>query len=105
MLELVRQKKIDIETVVKKMCHAPADLFRIRKRGYIREGYFADLVLVDMNAPWVVSKNNLLYKCNWSPFEGRTFNSKVIFTIVNGKVVCENGTLFENAGKRLEFDA
>jgi dihydroorotase len=103
MLEMVHQKKISIETVVKKMCHAPADLFRIKNRGYIREGYKADIVLLNLNSPWTVDKSNILYKCNWSPFEGTRFNSRVIYTIVNGTIVYENGSLHENTGERLEF--
>ncbi|MEQ8425218.1 MAG: dihydroorotase, partial [Cyclobacteriaceae bacterium] len=75
MLELYKQRKISLETIVQKMCHNPAILFRIEKRGFIREGYFADLVLVDMDSPWQVSKNNVLAKCGWSPFEGQTFQS------------------------------
>jgi len=75
MLELYHRKKISLEKVVEKMCHAPADCFRVEKRGYVRKGYYADLVLVDMNTSWLVEKSNLLYKCGWSPFEGQTFHS------------------------------
>jgi dihydroorotase len=103
-LELVHKKKITIEKVVEKMCHAVADCFRIEKRGYIRQGYFADLVLVDMNSPWKVEKNNILSKCGWSPFEGTTFHSKVTHTFVNGYLVYENGKINEGKkGKRLLF--
>ena len=73
---------ISVEKVIQKMCHAPADLFRIDRRGYIREGYFADLVLVDPNQSWVVSTENILYKCGWSPFEGTEFSHKVVSTFV-----------------------
>jgi dihydroorotase len=104
MLELYQQGKIELETIVKKMCHAPADLFRIKNRGYIRKGYKADLVLVDLNSPWTVSKENILYKCKWSPFEGTQFKSRVMTTIVNGKIVYENGEFNEKAGERLEFE-
>jgi dihydroorotase len=104
MLEMVHSGKIDLEKVVRKMCHAPADLFRVKQRGYIREGYKADLVLVDLNSPWIVNQDNILYKCKWSPFEGNQFNSKVITTIVNGKVVFDKGVLHSNAGERLEFE-
>jgi dihydroorotase len=80
-------------------------LFEIDKRGYIREGYFADLVLVDTNNPWEVSKSNILYKCGWSPFEGTTFKNKVVSTIINGHQVYENGVFDESfRGKRLLFN-
>ena len=86
------------------MCHAPADLFRIEKRGYIREGYWADLVLVDLNSPWTVSKDNILAKCGWSPFEGTTFHSKVVKTFVNGNLVYgDNQVIGNQMGQRLEF--
>jgi dihydroorotase len=104
MLEMYHSGKISLETVVKKMCHAPADLFRVKQRGYIREGYKADLVLVDLNSPWTVTQDNILYKCKWSPFEGTQFNSEVITTIVNGQVVYDKGNIYSNAGERLEFD-
>lgn len=104
MLEFSRQGKISIENVVKKMCHAPATLFRIKDRGYIREGYFADLILVDLNSSWNVTKDNILYKCGWSPFEGLTFSSKIVTTIVNGKIVYDKGDFKEPFGQRLEFN-
>ncbi|MFP4023809.1 MAG: dihydroorotase [Thiohalospira sp.] len=105
MLELFHQQKITIEEIVNKMCHTPADIFQIDKRGYIREGYWADLVLVDLNNPWTVQENNLLYKCRWSPFEGQTFKSKIIHTIVNGNIVYENGHFNEaNKGVKLQFN-
>ncbi|MBN2486213.1 MAG: dihydroorotase [Bacteroidales bacterium] len=104
MLELHHRGLISLETIVKKMCHAPADLFRIKDRGYIRQGYKADLVLVDINSPWKVDKSNLLYKCKWSPFEGMVFNSKVSATIVNGQIVYENGEVKIKAGERLSFE-
>jgi dihydroorotase len=87
------QNKIDITTVVEKMCHAPAKLFNINKRGFIKEGYFADIVLVDLNKPYTVSTENILYKCKWSPFEGYTFNSTVTHTFVNGNLVYKNGNV------------
>jgi len=106
MLEFYHRKKISLEKVVEKMCHAPAVLYRIKDRGFIRKGYFADLVLVDPNAPWVVSKENLLYKCGWSPFEGTKFSSTVTHTFVNGNLVYRNGNFNEQyKGKRLEFNA
>lgn len=91
MLENARKGKISIEKIVEKMCHNPAILFEIKGRGFIREGYYADLVLVDLNNPWQVSKENILYKCGWSPFEGNTFHSKIIATFVGGNLVYENG--------------
>ncbi len=90
MLELSKKGFIRIEKVIQKMCHAPADLFRVEKRGYIREGYFADLVLIDPNRSWTVSPENILYKCGWSPFEGTEFSHKVVSTFVNGKEVYKN---------------
>jgi len=105
MLEKVREGKISVERVVEKMCHAPADLFRIDKRGYIREGYWADLVLVHPQQHWTVSKDNLLYKCGWSPLEGTTFHSRVVSTFVNGNLVYNNGAINElYKGMRLEFN-
>ena len=104
MLELHRNGKITLEKIAEKMAHAVADCFRIEKRGYIREGYFADLVLVDLNDPWTVSKSNLLYKCGWSPFEGLTFHSKVTHTFVSGALVYDNGKFNESQkGQRLTF--
>lgn len=87
------------------MCHAPADLFRIENRGYIRPGYFADLVLVDPSLSQQVTTENILYKCGWSPFEGETFDSVVVRTFVNGQTVFNNGVFDENIrGKRLTFN-
>ncbi|MFW6310361.1 MAG: dihydroorotase [Prolixibacteraceae bacterium] len=104
MLEKVREGKISFEKLIQKMCHAPADLFRIDRRGYIREGYFADLVLVHPNQSWKVSPENILYKCGWSPFEGQEFSHKVVSTFVNGQVVYKNGKIQEGIkGRRLEF--
>lgn len=104
MLEFYHRKKISLEKIVEKMCHAPAILYRIRDRGFIRKGAFADLVLVDTNSPWTVSKENLLYKCGWSPFEGTTFSSRITHTFVNGNLVYRNGKFAEQyKGKRLEF--
>ncbi len=106
MLELYHKNKIKLKKIVEKMCHAPADCFRIEKRGYIREGYYADLVLIDLNNPWTVSYDNILYKCKWSPLMGETFRSKVTHTFVNGNLVYENGIFYENIkGQRLNFSA
>lgn len=105
MLELVRQNKITIEKVVEKMSHAVADCFQIDKRGYIREGYFADLVLIDPNRSQKVEKNSLLYKCGWSPFEGQVFQSTITHTFVSGHLAYHNGEFNEKQkGLRLRFD-
>ena len=105
MLEMSLKGIFTIEKVIEKMCHSPADLFRISKRGYIREGYFADLVLVDPNKSWTVSKQNLLYKCEWSPFEGITFNHMITHTFINGQLAWNQGVLDPDVrGKRLLFD-
>jgi len=105
MLQYTKQGKISIEKVVEKMCHAPADCFQIAERGYIREGYFADLVLVNLNATTTVSKENILFKCGWSPFEGHTFPAAIHTTFVNGNIVYENGKINESVrGQRLSFN-
>lgn len=105
MMEAVHQKKISIEKVVEKMCHNPAKIFKIVDRGFIREGYFADLVLIDPNQSEQVTRENLLYKCGWSPFEGTTFHSKVTHTFVNGHLMYNQGNFEDNVkGKRLIFD-
>src|SRR5690606_15947646 len=105
MLELAGRGHWTKELVVEKMCHAPARLFKVKERGFIREGYYADLVLVDPAAPYTVTAENILYKCGWSPFEGETFGSSVKKTFVNGKLLFDNGTVTENLfGKALQFD-
>lgn len=105
MLEFARQGKITMEQVIEKMCHNPAILFGVKKRGFIREGYYADIVLVDINRPWTVQKDNLFYKCGWSPFEGTLFNSQVLKTFVNGNLVFDKGKFYEDTkGERLEFN-
>lgn len=93
MLELYKQGKIPLEKIVQKMCHNPAILYRIQQRGFIKAGYYADLVMVDLNQSWKVEKSNLLYKCGWSPLEGTTFQTKVIKTFVNGNLVYDQGLL------------
>jgi dihydroorotase len=103
LLEFYAQGKISLEKIVEKMCHNPAILYRIKERGYIREGYFADLTLVDLNSEWTVSKENILYKCGWSPLEGTTFHSQVAMTWVNGHLAYDQGTFHEEVkGKALE---
>ena len=105
MLKFVNQNKISLEKVVEKMCHNPSICFKIEKRGFIRENYFADLVLVDINKKYEVKKEDLLYKCKWSPFEGDELFGKVNYTIVNGNIVYENGRFNESIkGMRLTFN-
>jgi len=105
LLELHHQGVFTLEKIVRKSSHNVADMFSIDKRGFIREGYFADVVLVDLNSPWKVTKDNLLYKCGWSPFEGQVFQSKVLTTWVNGNKVYDNGHVLEGSlGKRLTFN-
>jgi dihydroorotase len=102
MLEFYKQGLISLEKIVEKMCHNPAKLYKIEKRGFVREGYFADLAIVDLNSTWTVEKKNVLYKCGWSPLEGTTFQTKVTHTFVNGHLVFENGHFHEeNKGKAL----
>ncbi len=105
MLEFYHQGKVSLEWIVTKMCHAPADCFQLKERGFIREGFFADLVVVDPNKPWTVTKQNILYQCAWSPFEGTVFKSSVSKTFVNGNLVYNQGVFDETTrGMRLEFD-
>jgi len=105
MLEFSKNGKISIEKLVEKMCHNPAICFKVENRGFIREAYFADLVLIDLNSPWEVNKKNILYKCGWSPFEGETFNAQITHTFVNGHIAYEYGWFDETKrGMRLSFD-
>ena len=105
LLTAVKKGKISIEKLVQKACHNPAILFQIEKRGYLKEGYFADMVLVDMEGKTPVSRDNILYKCGWSPFEGTTFDAKIEQTWVNGKSVYQSGKIMENkAAMRLTFN-
>ena len=105
MMERVHDGVWDIQTMVEKMCHNPAILFRMEDRGYIREGYHADLVLLESNRPWKVSKDNILYKCQWSPFEGTVFKSKVTHTFVNGHLAFKEGNFDDSQlGERLLFN-
>ena len=95
MLEFFKQGLLSLEKIAEKMCHNPATLYSIKKRGFIREGYFADLTIVDLNASWTVEKDNILSKCGWSPLEGQTFQTKVTHTFVNGNLVYNNGEFCE----------
>lgn len=105
LLEMSKEGKISIEKVVDKMCHKPAELFQISKRGFLEEGYFADIAIIDYNSEWQVGKENILYKCNWSPFEGEKFTTKVTDTIVSGNHMYSYGKFLNNStGKRLEFE-
>lgn len=105
MLDFYQNKKITLEKIVEKMCHNPAMAFKIKDRGYIREGYWADIVILDIEKKWEVNKENILYKCNWSPLEGTKFKGKVETVLINGKIALENRKFFDlNAGMRLAFD-
>jgi len=105
MMEMWHKKIFSLEKIVEKMCHNPAILFNISKRGFIREGYKADLVLVNPDEPWTVEKDNILYKCGWSPFEGETFRSQVVKTFVNGTLVYDKGVINNDyRGQRLLFE-
>ncbi|WP_299366124.1 dihydroorotase [Winogradskyella sp.] len=105
LLEMHHQGKISIEKIVEKACHNPAILFDVEKRGYIKEGYFADLVVVDLNNPWTVNKSNILYKCGWSPFEGSTFRSRITHTFINGQLAYNNFKVLDvKAARRLTFN-
>ena len=112
MFELSHRGLITVEEICTKMCHAPADCFQISKRGYIKEGFWADLVIIDPNAPWKVNSSNLQYKCGWSPFEGQVFQSRITHTFVNGNLIYTNNTEEKELGdfnetykgKRMTFD-
>jgi len=106
LLQMHHQGKISLEKIVEKACHNPAILFQIEKRGFIREGYKADLVLVDLNSPWAVQPDNIYSKCQWSPFEGTTFKSRITHTFVNGNLVYKNfkHQPFTKVAERLTFD-
>ncbi len=105
LFEAHHQGKISVEKIVEKMCHNPAKIFKIEKRGFIREGYYADLAIVNAHLPWNVKKENILYKCGWSPFEGYNFKSRVTHTFVNGKLVYQNGKVKDlKVGQRLLFE-
>ncbi|MCO5724561.1 dihydroorotase [Robiginitalea marina] len=105
LMEKHREGVLPVEKIVEKMCHNPAILFDLHHRGYLREGYFADLVVVDPDRPWTVSRANILYKCGWSPFEGQQFHARVAYTFVNGHLAYEKGVVSGDPhGRRLTFD-
>ena len=105
MLEFYHAGKISLERIVEKMCHAPATCFQLAERGFLKEGFWADLVLVDLEEEWAVEKPNIYFKCNWSPFEGHTFKGKVKSTVVSGHLAYQDGVFFEEKkGERLVFD-
>ncbi|MFN8429144.1 MAG: dihydroorotase [Spirosomataceae bacterium] len=105
MLDFYQKGKISLEKIVEKMCHAPAECFKINRRGYIREGFWADLVLVDLEKKYNISPENILYKCGWSPLDGVTFGSAIVSTIVSGQLLYHEGNFFPTkAAKRLQFD-
>lgn len=105
MLELYKEGKITMEKIAEKMCHNPALLYQISDRGFIRKNHYADLVLIDINDPWTVNRNNILYKCGWSPIEGKILHSKVIMTFVNGHIVFNNGVVDDSIkGIALKFN-
>ena len=104
MLEAYHNKQISLEKIVQKMCHNPAILFDVNKRGFLKEGFYADLVIFNLNNPWKVSLENLMYKCNWSPFEDKTFKSRVLYTIINGNIVYSKGKITDSKmGMKIEF--
>jgi len=104
MLELVAKGELDLKTVVNRMCHVPAQRFGVKDRGYVREGYYADLVLVDPKTPYTVTKENVLYRCAWSPFEGQEFSHSIASTWVNGEIAWDGKQVVHKPhGKRLEF--
>lgn len=105
MLEFYQQGKISLERIVEKMCHAPATCFQVKERGYLHEGYFADMVLIDVNRQWTVEPENIYYKCGWSPFENETFTGQVQKTFVNGHIAYNYGKFDESIkGERLMFN-
>ena len=105
LLEMYHDGDISIEKIVEKFCHNPAILFDVEKRGFIKEGYYADLVIVNLNNPWTVKKDNILYKCGWSPFEGTTFKSRITHTFINGGLAYENFRFYDTKyAKRLTFN-
>ena len=104
MLDLYHDGLISLEKIVEKMCHNPAKLFRIKKRGFVKEGYYADLTIFNLNKSWTVSKENILYKCGWSPFDGVEFKGTPVATIIAGNIKMKNGEIIgEPDGTPLQF--
>ncbi|MDX1481518.1 MAG: dihydroorotase [Woeseiaceae bacterium] len=104
LFDLVERGELDVELLVERTSHAPAGIFGVAERGFLREGYFADLVIVDPRRPWRVTRDNVLYKCGWSPFEGHEFSAAIDTTVINGSIVYRDGQLADvAAGRRLEF--
>jgi dihydroorotase len=105
MMDEVARGRISIETVVERMCHTPARLFQMKNRGYIKEGYYADMTMVELNSPWRVHREGLLSKCGWSAMEDRMFSSRVRMTMVGGRLAYVNGRAVRAGGEReIEFD-
>jgi len=104
MLDFYHKGEVSLERIVDKMCHAPARCFKVEKRGYIREGYFADLAILDLEKSWTVLPENILYKCAWSPLENKTFKGKVMQVLVNGQIAYDNGKIIQGCGSRLTFN-
>jgi dihydroorotase len=105
MLDFYKKQEISLSQIVKKMCHTPADLFAVKQRGYLQEGFFADVVIVNPNKQTLVTTESLLYACKWSPFEGHTFSHAVEYTVLNGAVVYENNTVAaQRNAMQIEFN-
>jgi dihydroorotase len=106
LMDFYHQDILTLETIVEKTSHNVAKRFQIKDRGFIREGYYADLAIIDLDKPYQVSKNNILYKCGWSPFEGHKFNSSIYMTIVNGNIAFKDGAVTDNLpfGMQIEFN-
>ena len=105
-MDFYHQDILSLEKIVQKTSHNVANRFQVKDRGYIREGYYADLAVLDIDKPYTVSNENILYKCGWSPFNGYTFQSSIFMTIVNGNIVFKNGQISDNLpfGMQIEFD-
>ena len=105
LMDLVKEGEFTLELVAQKTAHSVADIFQIQDRGYLREGYWADLAIIDLEKPLKVEKSNLLYKCGWSPFEGHQFSSSISKTFVSGQLVYADGAIIEgNPGQRMLFN-
>ena len=106
LMDFYHQDILSLEKIVQKTSHNVANRFQVKDRGYIREGYYADLAVLDIDKPYTVSNENILYKCGWSPFNGHTFQSSIFMTIVNGNIAFRNGQISDNLpfGMQIEFD-